>query len=302
MNFTIIAFVVVFLAFAASIHQHFVLKRKTKTQWMRRLHWGAAISFSYLVIQLYNPAVFMTALATIGVVCKSYDLFRAKYAPREHEISLVTELTRDMWLFVLVFWAFRTLVYDYSAVPSGSMEPTLEAGDLIAINKLAYQVKIPPIRKPLFKFNTPERGDIVVINSPIDPETFYIKRIIAVGGDTVVYKNKQYIVNGKPYEQSNKKLSYTKSYSGDGWYTHLTETIDEKAHSIQLDDAKFNKTVEIVVPEGQYFISGDNRDYSLDSRIFGPINEDSIVGKATHIITHFELPGIISFSRSGELY
>ena len=268
---------------------------------MRRLHWGAAISFGYIIIQVYNAAAFLTILTVMNLVTKGYDYYREHYAPRKQEIALITELSRDMWLFLLVFWAFRTFIYDYSPVPSGSMEPTLQAGDLVAINKLSYQVKIPPFMKPLYQFGKPQRGDIVVINSPLEPETFYIKRIIAVGGDTVEYKNKQYIVNGKPYEQSDKTTEYGESSNGANWYTQANERINGRVHKIQLDAAKFHQTMSITVPDGQYFISGDNRDYSLDSRFFGPINEDSIVGKATHIITHFQLPTLLSFSRTGEI-
>lgn len=301
MSFIYIASLVIIIAIIASIHQRLILKRANKTKSMYRLHWGAVIAASYLIIQIYNPVVFLTAAAGILTLARGYDYLREKYSPRQHDIALITELSRDMWLFVLIVWAFRTLVYDYSPVPSGSMEPTLLAGDLVAVNKLAYQVKIPPLKKPLYVFSTPQRGDVVVINSPLDPEQFYIKRIIAVGGDTVTYRDKMYYVNDKVYPQNDKKLYYTESSNGSGWYAQADEVINDKVHKIQLDDSQFNKEVSFQVPEGKYFISGDNRDFSLDSRMFGPIDGDSIVGKATHILVHFQLPQLISLSRTGEI-
>lgn len=294
--FIYLATVVLISAFLASIYQHFILKLSKKPLWVYRLHYGAIFAFAYIVIQVYNAAVFLTVATAIILVNKLYDLAM----PQRENISILTENSRDMWLFLLIFWAIRTLVYDYSPVPSGSMEPTLLTGDLIAINKMAYQVKIPPISTPLYQFSKPKRGDVIVFNSPITPNEYWIKGVIAVAGDRVEYVNKQYFVNGKPYVQSNHELNYDQS-SKTSWMMQASEEIDGKTHKIQLDKRQFDKSIDITVPDNMYFVSGDNRDYSLDSRMFGPIPEENVVGKATHVITQFTLPWLISFQRSGHI-
>lgn len=292
MVFINIATLIVLTAFLASAYQYVVLQTNVKPKWIYRLHYAAMFSLAYLVIQIYNAAVFLTFATIVMLVTKAYDMTRDS----KREIALITETSRDIWLFLLIFWFVRTTIYDYSPVPSGSMEPTFFAGDLIAVNKMAYQVKIPPMSKPLYTFAKPKKGDIVIFTSPINPNEYWIKRVIATAGDHVVYKNKQYIINGEPYQQSNHSLHPEKN-----WLSQADETIADLTHRIQLDNRQYNKPLDIIVPENSYFVSGDNRDFSMDSRIFGPIHQNSIVGKATHIIAHFSLPSIVSFHRSGSV-
>ncbi|MEC7030351.1 MAG: signal peptidase I [Pseudomonadota bacterium] len=300
MNFIYISVLVIVLALASTIYERVIHHRHVKPKWLYRLHYAAIIGGCYIIIQIYNPAAFLTAAAAVLSLVRIYDLIRNHYAPRTGEIALITEFSRDMTVFVIIFWAFRTFIFDYSPIPSGSMEPTLLAGDLISINKMAYQVKIPPFGKPLYRFSSPKRGEVVVFNSPLDPHTFYIKRVIAVGGDKVEYKNKQYFVNGTPYVQTEKQLDYTSAPGGKQWLTTANENTDGIIHQIQLNNS-FGPDLVYDVPEGHLFVSGDNRDFSFDSRMFGPISEDLIVGRATHILTHFQLPTLVSFSRTHKL-
>lgn len=300
MNFIYLSLLVITLALLSSAYERLIHHRHVKPKWLYRLHYAAILACCYIIIQVYNPAVFLTAAALVLPTVRVYDIFRNRFAPRSGEVALITEFSRDMTVFVVLFWAFRTFVYDYSPIPSGSMEPSLLTGDLIAINKMAYQVKIPPLNKPLYRFSEPKRGDVVVFNSPLDQQTFFIKRVIAVGGDKVEYRDKQYIVNGQPYEQGEKQLNYTNSTNGKQWLTTATENTDGTIHQIQLNNT-FGPELVFEVPEGHYFVSGDNRDFSFDSRMFGPIHGDLIVGRATHILTHFQWPTILSFSRTHKL-
>lgn len=300
MVFYIISTAVIFAAFIASIHQHFIQKCAVKPKWVYRLHNAAAFAFAYLIIQFYNPNVFLFSVALLLTTTKIYDVIRSRRTPRKQEVALVTEYARDMWLFVLLFWALRTFIADYSPIPSGSMEPGLVAGDVILINKLSYNVKVQPFDEPLYQFSTPSRGDVVVFNPPTDKNAFWIKRVIAVGGDRLEYRNKQYFVNGKPYQQSNKVSNFKNKYAP--LLTVMDENIDGKVHKIQTDNRQFNDPIDIIVPQGYLFVSGDNRDFSYDSRMIGPIPATSVVGQATHLITQFKLPTILSFSRSGKIY
>jgi|GEM_PF-3116596 signal peptidase I len=291
--FIYFACLLLLIAPTVSLYQYFVLKVSKKPIWIYRIHYTALFAFAYIIIQLYNAAVFLTVATILMLLVKAFDHFR----PKDREISLLTETSRDIWLFLLIFWLIRTFVYDYSPVPSGSMEPTLYAGDLIAINKMAYQIKIPPLSQPLYRFAKPKRGDVVVFNSPLNLNEYWIKRVIAVSGDTVEYINKQYYINGKLYEQSKHDLNYLKQT----WQIQATENIDGHEHTIQLDNRRFNQPLVTTVPEDSYFVSGDNRDGSYDSRAIGPIPESCIVGKATHIITQFTQSSILTFKRSGRI-
>lgn len=299
MDFFYLSVAVILFALAASFHQHFIKKQSIKPKWIYRLHHAAFFAGAYIIIQYYSASAFLFFVVIISSITKIYDVARAKYFPRSGEASLLTEFSRDIWLLALLFWLFRTFIIDYSPIPSGSMEPTLLTGDLIAVNKLAYQVKIPPFQKPLYHFNSPKVGDVVVFNPPYDPHSFYVKRVIAVGGDRVEYRNKQYFVNGVPYTQSDRELSYDKKYAP------VISTINENTggveHKIQVDDRQFDDPLAITVPEGHYFVSGDNRDFSMDSRYFGPIPEDSIVGKAQYVLIQFKLPLLLNFTRTGSV-
>lgn len=287
--FFYLACLIVLSAFSATGYQYLVLKEFPKPKWIYRLHYASLFAGSYVIIMLTNAAAFLTIATISMLLVKAYDHTQ----PSSREASLVTETSRDIWLFLLVFWFVRTFIIDYSPIPSGSMEPTLVAGDVIAINKLAYQIKVPPFSSPLYRFSKPKRGDAVVFNSPLNPNDFWIKRVIAVSGDEVEYRNKQFFVNGKLYKQFDHDVQ--------GKMVTARENIDGYEHSIQLDNMQFNRPVKMTVPNGTVFVSGDNRDYSLDSRMIGAIPEDNIVGKAVFLIFQFKLPTLISFSRSGNI-
>ncbi|MCP8352130.1 signal peptidase I [Candidatus Synchoanobacter obligatus] len=301
MNFIIIALAIISSSLCVNAYHKIKKPLPQQPAWLYRLNYASIIATSYIIIEAFNVAAFLTIAVIATLITKGVTSLMSHKGKSPSKDSVMVELSHDVWLFLLVLWAIRTFAYDYSPIPSGSMEPTLYAGDVIAINKLSYQVKIPPLENPLFTFNTPKPGDVVVLNSPINPQDFYIKRIIAGPGDHVLYKNKQYFVNGKLYEQTNK--SFDTSVNND---KPMLLTADEKignvTHKIQLDNRQFDDIISIEVPEGHYFISGDNRDFSLDSRTFGPIPEKLIVGKATHLITQLTLPTLLSFKRSGTIY
>lgn len=294
--FIYLAIIVLLAAFIASAYQHFVLEVSKRPDWIDKLHNAALLAFSYILIMLFNPAAFLTFAMLITVSFKLYDQIR----PHNRPASLLTQTSRDLWLFLLIFWALRTFIYDYSPIPSGSMEPTLVAGDIIAINKTAYQIKVPPFKTPFYRFSTPKRGDVVVFTAPDNPNQFWIKRVIAIEGDDVMYQNKQFFVNGELYEQSNHEMTYRNNPQYN-WLVEAEESIDDYVHAIQLDNRKFDKTLSMTVPKGTVFVSGDNRDYSLDSRMIGPIPLDNIVGKATHIITQLNWKTLLSFRRTGHI-
>jgi signal peptidase I len=164
-------------------------------------------------------------------------------------------------LALLIALAVRSSVVQAFWVPSGSMLPTIQIGDHIFVNKLAYSVHVPLIGTELFKTGDLHRGDVVVFISPIDPSTDLIKRVIAVPGDTVEIRAKQLFVNGEKVADTH--ASFTDS------------TVMPTGHRDNMPPTQ--------VPEGKFFVMGDNRDRSYDSRFWGFANISDIKGKATFV-------------------
>jgi signal peptidase I len=197
-------------------------------------------------------------------------------------------------VIALVFF-LRSFLYEPFKIPSSSMVPTLVVGDLILVNKFTYGVRLPIINKKIIEVNQPQRGDVMVFKYPKDPSLDYIKRVVGIPGDKIVYKNKRLTVNGKevsyqplPDYLDEQNLSYSKQY---------LEKLNGVAHKI-LNDERMPGYVNAeqfpqrelctyntegfacAVPSGHYFMMGDNRDNSLDSRYWGFVSDENIVGKA----------------------
>ncbi len=164
-------------------------------------------------------------------------------------------------LALLIALAVRSSVVQAFWVPSGSMLPTIQIGDHLFVNKLAYSVRLPLIGAELFKVGDLERDDIVVFVHPTDPSTDLIKRVIAIPGDTIEIRNKQVLVNGEPIKDEHAHF--------------VDRTITSNDHRDNMPPT--------TVPEGKFFVLGDNRDRSYDSRYWGFADVDSIKGKATFI-------------------
>jgi len=198
-------------------------------------------------------------------------------------------------VIALVFF-LRSFLYEPFKIPSSSMVPTLLVGDLILVNKYTYGIRLPIINKKIINVNDPQRGDVMVFKYPEDTSVDYIKRVVGVPGDKIVYKNKRLTVNGK--EVSYKPLP---DYLDDGnltYYKQWQESLTGVDHNILTDERAPNFVPDphqypmrdlcsynaegfaCSVPPGQYFMMGDNRDNSLDSRYWGFVPDQNIVGKA----------------------
>ena len=202
---------------------------------------------------------------------------------------------------LLLVLVIRSSVIEAFKIPSGSMIPTLLVGDQIFVNKFSYGLRVPFTdwigEKPLYFFRTkePARGDIIVFKYPVDPDIYFIKRVVGIPGDTIEMKNKVVTINGKPFEHSAvpaaridsifKSLEDSASeYPRDRMDVHF-EKFDHETATIMVDKQSYfsENFAPITVPEGQYFVMGDNRDNSKDSRFWGFVPEKNIVGKATFI-------------------
>jgi len=168
----------------------------------------------------------------------------------------------EAFIIAIVLALFiRTFIIQAFKIPSGSMEPTLRVGDHLLVNKFIYGVKLPFLRKTLIPVSTPERGDIIVFIYPVDRSKDFIKRVIGLPGEKVEVKGQRILVNDKPIEDPSGYYSKTRE---------LVENFGDNRGRFQ----------PVVVPEGHYFVLGDNRDNSRDSRFWGTVPSELIKGKA----------------------
>lgn len=178
---------------------------------------------------------------------------------------------------VLIATSIKSAIADWNVVPTGSMKPTIVEGDRIFINKLAYDLKIPYTACSITVWDDPARGDIIVFNSPADGERL-VKRVVGLPGDTIAMKNNVLYINGEPPDyQFQKKIMNQLVFK---------ERFGSMNHPIQVtpDRRSMKSFGPLKVPEHAYFVMGDNRDNSADSRYFGFVKRGRIVGKATSVV------------------
>jgi len=196
-----------------------------------------------------------------------------------------TEWIRSVLLIVLLITSFRSAVADWNDVPSGSMKPTIFEGDRIVVNKLAYDLKIPFTTKRILAWDNPRRGDIVVLYSPADGKRL-VKRVVGIPGDTVAMSEDHLVVNGIAisYAPPTSELVNGLTPGGKGKLI-ATENLGAARHAVMIPSGGHCRPAfaPVRVPEDAYFVMGDNRDESFDSRYFGPVSRKQIVGRATHV-------------------
>jgi signal peptidase I len=221
--------------------------------------------------------------------------------------------TAGLFPVIAVVFVLRSFLFEPFKIPSGSMIPTLWVGDLILVNKFHYGVRLPVLNLKVTDGNAVQRGDVMVFRYPPKPSLDYIKRVVGVPGDEVAYLNKQLTINGQPVSQKTlpdffeeDSLRYIKQFEENlplgsqasemtGVRTHrFLNDIDRPAFVPGADDFAFKEnchyTVEGVtckVPAGHYFMMGDNRDNSLDSRYWGFVPDKNVVGKAFFVWMNF---------------
>ncbi|MGF1836315.1 signal peptidase I [Photobacterium sanguinicancri] len=235
------------------------------------------------------------------------------------------EQTASLFPVIALIMVFRSFIYEPFQIPSGSMMPTLLVGDFILVEKFSYGLRDPVFRHKLVENGEPERGDVVVFKFPPQPNIDYIKRVVGLPGDTVRYNaNKQICIAAKgtsdclPVPLTN--MVDSEFQQGMTQLVQFNEKLGDVEHQILIHPLKRDRTLayqprpgvsEWVVPENQYFVMGDNRDNSADSRYWGFVPEANLVGKAVGIWISFEfergadsalpswIPTGVRFSRVG---
>jgi signal peptidase I len=218
---------------------------------------------------------------------------------------LLVEYSKSFFPILAIVFVLRSFLIEPFKIPSESMVPTLEVGDFIAVNKYAYGIRLPVFRSKIIDLGNPERGDVVVFFPPHE-DRYFIKRLVGLPGDVVQLRNNVLYVNGVQMQQESLGDDPISRLGTPCWgeYQIVNETIDGKKHLVRkcpTGGQGFNDRTW-TVPEGHYFMMGDNRDNSLDSRIWTDpfVPDRNIVGKAFAIWMHWN-EGLPSFGRAGSI-
>ena len=215
--------------------------------------------------------------------------------------SRIVEYSKSFFPVFLIVLILRSFIVEPFRIPSNSMMPTLLTGDFILVNKFDYGIRLPVVDTKIVDIGLPERGDVVVFRFPDDPATPFIKRVVGVPGDRIGYYDKVLYVNDEPVDQSPLGR-----YVGSGSGTVMSgaslrvERLSGADHRILVQPGARSVQGEAVVPEGHYFVLGDNRDNSRDSRYWGTVSEDLLIGKAFRIWMNWDFGHGIDWKRIGK--
>ena len=214
---------------------------------------------------------------------------------REYAEALIVALVLALFIRTFIVGAFK--------IPSGSMLETLQIGDQLLVTKFAYGVRVPFVDEPVIDVGDPERGDIVVFVPPHDPTRDYIKRIVGVPGDVLEVRDKRLYRNGAPVDEPYTQYKDPRTFPAfQGLPEQLTPEQAQQYFNAQNNPLKRDNMPRITVPKGMYFMMGDNRDESFDSRFWGFVPRDAIVGKAWIIYWSWQGPTDIRWNRIGHIF
>ncbi|MEO5702652.1 MAG: signal peptidase I [Gammaproteobacteria bacterium] len=267
------------------------------------------------------PTILVLAVVVTGVIWLIDAVF---FAPRRHRAQagmlaaygaeanaealarlpkepLLVEYARSFFPVILAVLVLRSFIVEPFRIPSNSMMPTLLTGDFILVNKFNYGIRLPVVDKKIIDVGLPERGDVVVFRYPSDPSIDYIKRVVGLPGDRVAYYHKKLRINGVIMEQEAAG-----PYAGVGAGVGMTgadlskEVLGKVEHLILTRAGQPSFEGEFTVPQGEYFVMGDNRDNSNDSRYWGTVPEQNLVGKAFLVWMNWDVSnGGIAWGRIG---
>jgi len=247
-----------------------------------------------------NFALFLLILLLVTGAVWLLDKFVLRNGrPKDAKQPWWVEYSISFFPVILIVFMLRSFLVEPFKIPSSSMVPTLLVGDFILVNKYTYGIRLPVANKKIVALGNPVRGDVMVFRFPDDPSLDYIKRVVGVPGDRIEYRNKRLSVNGTPVPVkqvddylSKERMQFSKRF---------VETLNGTEHEILLDEdapasmspgrafpfagnCNYNSNgLACTVPPGHYFVMGDNRDNSSDSRVWGFVPDENIVGKAFFI-------------------
>ena len=218
---------------------------------------------------------------------------------------LLVEYAKAFFPVILIVFVLRSFIAEPFRIPSGSMLPTLNIGDFILVNKFSYGVRLPVVNQKVVTLSDPERGDIMVFRFPHDPKMHFVKRVIGLPGDKVEYRREKIYINGELMNQvADGDYDFKNGVSRNISLKKFIEELDTVKHNILIDPRRNNtKSMTFEVPAGQYFVMGDNRNYSNDSRYWGFVPDENVVGKAFFIWFSWDWSngGGVNWSRIGTM-
>lgn len=244
-----------------------------------------------------------TLLVVTGIVSGLDAIYFGRHRASGEKEPWWIEYPKSFFPVILIVFVLRSFLVEPFKIPSGSMIPTLLVGDFILVNKFTYGIRLPVINLKVVDIGEPERGDVMVFRYPEDTSVDYIKRVVGLPGDKVAYQNKRLAINGRevPLQAAGDYLLKDKIQ----YLNQYTEMLGKVRHAILLDQSEpaalryvkqfpqrenciyNNSGMVCTVPPGHYFMMGDNRDNSSDSRVWGFVPEANIVGKAFFIWFNF---------------
>lgn len=243
--------------------------------------WTVCVLFSCIMV-LGIEEVLLGCVLLSAVVYGLEKLWWAKRRPEDQKPCAFVFQVCDFFPLLLLVWCVRSFVTQPYRVPTGSLEPTVLPGDFLLVNQYAYGLRLPVLRTKIWPVALPKRGDIAVFFPPNHPNIHYVKRVIGLPGDRITYQNKTLYINGKKMAQTT--LGPSKTVDPGAPVIKKQEQLGAVTHAIFVvphGGIRMHRTW--VVPAHHYFMMGDNRDFSSDSRFFGFVPEQNLVGRAMFI-------------------
>jgi signal peptidase I len=235
------------------------------------------MNFNFELILFY-------AIVITGLIYFIDVLWLAPRRKKNHveKMPILIDYARSFFPILIIVFLLRSFLFEPFRIPTGSLEPTLLKGDFILVNKYHYGLRLPILHNKIMTNGQPQRGDIMVFRWPPNTSYDFIKRVIGIPGDQISYINKELYVNGEKIPQSFYQETQATDGQGESWSVmEKNEDLLGVKHHIYIDKRKWSHDFNnIEVPKGMYFVMGDNRDDSADSRFWGFVPEQNIVGKA----------------------
>ena len=233
-------------------------------------------------------ALIMVIVLTITGLIWLLDIFvLSKKRATNAKDPILVEYSKSFFPIILLVFFIRSFVAEPFKIPSGSMMPTLLAGDFILVSKFSYGIRVPILNYTMIEVDKPKRGDVFVFHYPPKPSIDYIKRVVGLPGDVIEYKSKTLYINNKKIEQTFvDKYPYLMNEIHHIEAKEFKEALGNVNHSILIHDLP-GENFKFEVPQGHYLAFGDNRDNSADSRVWGFVPEHNLVGRAFFIWFNF---------------
>lgn len=270
-----------------------LFKKKSK-KWVHLLFFilllGTLITLGALNFQVTLTLVALGMLCIVTVDTLWHKAYSHAHASGKSSPYRIVRYAHEFWLVLLIVWVIRSFIIQPYRVPTGSLLPTVEPGDFLIVNQFAYGLHFPIGNKKIMTIGAPQRGEIALFYYPPNPNLIFVKRVIGLPGDHIRYQNKVLYINGKEMTQTYLKTLELPAFDRldfpDVHHMILKEeNLNGVRHAIYEENiaTPLSENFDLVVPQGNYFMMGDNRDNSGDSRIWGFVPESHLVGKAFRI-------------------